>query len=545
MDLNQFRRLAMQNNFRQNLYIELIVIILFICASLIYFWPAVTHFTTSLPGNQDELFITFAITKMARKFPQPLDQLFDSGIFYPVTNSQVFSDLFITSGILVKPFLAYFKEPVVAFNTILLIGQFLTLYSCYLLLKQMTKNKLISFQFSLVFGYSLIHLHYIPHLHTFFIAFVPLSGWILLRWIENNKIVWFYLWFLVLGLQILNSPLPAYFILYLTCFLIWSKPESIKLLKNNFKHLIIAIVSSYVFFYPFIKAYFVVSDQHNYQRPLSEVVHFSLSPEKLGGPFFSPILFGATLFVLIWLIKKRKLDEYKIWLTGMLGALVLSLGPVLHWMGKTVKIPFPIPLPYLLFYFLIPGFNSFRTPSRWLNMFALMAIILSALVWHKFIRKEKTIIMTCLIVLINLICFTPRYSNYVMIPTFDQVPPIYQWLKVQPQKIVVELPMAAWDKEEQTEQEIMRMYWSLYHGKILVNGYSGFFPQSHLQLTSITQKQFPDKASLSALQNSGAQILLIHLDQYGEKKDLITNKVYEILGEPNFLLDQVWVYKLP
>jgi len=532
------------SNFRRKIAVEIIILLFFSITTFLYFWPVVTHFTSYLPGNQDELFITFAITQMARKFPQPSNQLFDSGIFYPATQSQAFSDLFITSGIIAKPFLAYFKEPVVAFNSVLLIGQILTLWSSYLLLNKLSKDKITAVLFSLIFSFSLIHLHYIPHLHTFFIGLVPLSGWLLLKWIESKKNYWLSLWFLILGLQAINSPLPAYFILYLAIFIFWLKPKAIGILWKNKKHILIFSLGGLILFYSYLRAYSSVSRQYDYHRPLSEVVHFSLSPEQLFGPFFSPVLY--ILFLLLALtIFRKKIGEIKIYFMAMLVSLLLSLGPVLHWMGRTIKIPFPIPLPYLLLYYILPGFNGFRTPSRWLVMFALFTVMFCTLAWTKVFTNKRLKIFSSFVVLIFIVLLTPKYNSYVKIANLNQAPPIYQWLRYQPQRVVVEMPMAAWDKGEQTKQEIIRMYWSLYHGKKLVNGYSGYFPQSYLQLTSLTQQQFPDKTSIEALQNSGAELLLIHLKQYGEKANFYKNQIDRNLGEPNFELDQTMVYKLP
>jgi len=169
----------------------------------------------------------------------------------------------------------------------------------------------------------------------------------------------------------------------------------------------------------------------------------------------------------------------------------------------------------------------------------------SVLAWAKLFTNKKLKIFSSFVVLIFIVLLTPQYNSYVKVTSLNQAPPIYQWLRYQPQQVVVELPMAAWDKGEQTKQEIMRMYWSLYHGKKLVNGYSGYFPQSYLYLTSLTQQQFPNQSSIEALQNSGAELLLVNLEQYGDKANFYKNQIYLYLGEPNFELDHTMVYKLP
>jgi hypothetical protein len=53
----------------------------------------------------------------------------------------------------------------------------------------------------------------------------------------------------------------------------------------------------------------------------------------------------------------------------------MSLGPVLKWSSQTIKIfHLPIPLLYTIFYYVFPGFNGFRTPSRFMLLFAFAII---------------------------------------------------------------------------------------------------------------------------------------------------------------------------
>jgi hypothetical protein len=53
------------------------------------------------------------------------------------------------------------------------------------------------------------------------------------------------------------------------------------------------------------------------------------------------------------------------------------------------------------------------------------------------------------------------------------------------------------------------MYYSTFHWQKLLNGYSGFFPPSYLQLLG-AMRGFPDARSLAALRARGAGYALIH-----------------------------------
>jgi hypothetical protein len=53
------------------------------------------------------------------------------------------------------------------------------------------------------------------------------------------------------------------------------------------------------------------------------------------------------------------------------------------------------------------------------------------------------------------------------------------------------------------------MYFSTFHWQRLINGYSGFFPQSYARIER-TMWTFPDQTSMDALKSRGARYLLVH-----------------------------------
>jgi hypothetical protein len=69
-------------------------------------------------------------------------------------------------------------------------------------------------------------------------------------------------------------------------------------------------------------------------------------------------------------------------------------------------------------------------------------------------------------------------------------------------RVLAQLPFPAGPSVRDYEGETWAMYWSLFHGRRLVNGYSGFFPPSYLELKSRMQS-FPDAESLAALRSRG------------------------------------------
>jgi hypothetical protein len=53
------------------------------------------------------------------------------------------------------------------------------------------------------------------------------------------------------------------------------------------------------------------------------------------------------------------------------------------------------------------------------------------------------------------------------------------------------------------------MYLATFHGTPLVNGYSGFFPQSDFNLRDVVNASFPSEESLEWLAMSGTELVVV------------------------------------
>jgi hypothetical protein len=99
-----------------------------------------------------------------------------------------------------------------------------------------------------------------------------------------------------------------------------------------------------------------------------------------------------------------------------------------------------------------------------------------------------------------------------------QLPPVYEWLRRQPPTVVAELPLPIVDRNE-TVHEDSYMYYSTFHWHRIVNGTSGYFPASYLELLD-RMRSFPDAAGLDALRQRGVETIVVHEafytpDRYG------------------------------
>jgi hypothetical protein len=90
--------------------------------------------------------------------------------------------------------------------------------------------------------------------------------------------------------------------------------------------------------------------------------------------------------------------------------------------------------------------------------------------------------------------------------------PLYLWLARQPPGVVAELPLV----EGRTESEARVSYMSTFHWQPLVNGYSGFVPQSYVDRMNAL-RDCPDDRSLARLQRDNVRYAVVHLGAVGER----------------------------
>jgi hypothetical protein len=401
----------------------------------------------------------------------------------------------------------------------------------YFLLHELTGNRWLSLAGTLAFGLSSARMIFIGSLATFQLAGIPLFWLSLVQLNKKSSKSWLLVAFLAFWFQLGNSFLTAYFILF-SGIIYWLFNQQ---LRQNLwqlrKWVMVGGIPTIILAIPIISPYLEVMKTYQYHRPITDVIHFSMSPEEVLTTYFSPVV------LVILLVGLGLSKHFNLWYKISLFSFVMTLGPALHWLGKTIKIPFHIPLPYLVFYYLAPGFNGFRTPSRWIVL-ALMAATVGGIVSMKTIKKKYLMIISVGIIVAS--GLLAKSINSVPILAKDEYPPVYDWLKNQPGMVVIELPIFRWGSDSFSKNETHRMLYQTLHGKTLVNGYSGFSPPEWEDLVARLQKDFPSPVMLNELKTLGVNYVIVHQDEYlkwrGETVKLNLTPIYD--------LNQTQVYRL-
>src|SRR3989344_8217099 len=543
--------------FQRKLVVLFYIFCLFFISASYITYPLIFHMGDYVSGFGDELIIAWIQNWVIHALTTNPLHLFQAPIYFPYQNTLAYSDAFITSSILSIIPIFIWKEPIVAqnftfFSSIVLLG-----FSTFILTFYITKNYLSSILSGLLVQYSPAVLDKYVHTQILSIFWVPLSILIFSHYLKTGKFRFYCIFLLFFFLQTINSFLPGYFILF--SVIILAAVNSGSIIKFINKKVITSTLITFAFILPLALPYYSVSNQFKYTRDIRDTIHFALQPEDLFytnsfskmKPFldklsssnlypvntgYKPGFIGLTFSVLtiicfvIYLRNRKRFKNVSGFVLISLTGLFLSFGPFLHIARQTIHHPVPIPMPYLLFYYLFPGFQGFRNSARWEMLFILFISIAIGIVFFRITKKlnlTKRVIIT-LILLISIIAEYNFPMKFYPVPRMQDFPPVYSFLKtLSPGKPIVEMPIYNWNMQPYAPEEFKREFYSTIHFQPMLNGASGFSPPPWQLYVTTLLRTFPSEDSIRQLKNTKIKYIVVHKSEYDELRaaNFIISKV--------------------
>jgi hypothetical protein len=264
--------------------------------------------------------------------------------------------------------------------------------------------------------------------------------------------------------------------------------------------------------YLFNKAYLGLVDTYfpRVRHPLNQQMLFP-------GLVLCSLIVAGSLRIAKGLSVSRPLQLQRLFRLVLVSSLLLSLGPFLVILGEDTGIP----LPYLFFYHLLPGFQAMRVPGRFVLMGMLGASVLAALGFMRVVeflqcrRSYRQLWprgLKGLLAFLWMGLFLAELGFKALplgsIPTGQDIPEVYRWLATrQVEGPIVEVPLG-----QSFWKALEYMYFSTYHWLPLVNGSSRFLPPTHAQLNS-ELFALPSRKAAALLSAIGVKGLVLHTDQ--------------------------------
>jgi hypothetical protein len=531
----------------------LLGLFLFVCGiSFLLFLPWTTRLSSTVVNAGDPLFYAWNIAHNAYSFSHGLTNLLDTNIFYPETNTLAYSDTLFIQSLITAPVYWITHNSIFAENLYILLTFPLTALAMFVLIVEITKNKSVSFVGSLFFTFSYSRLSQIGHVPMVSTQFLPLFFLFLIRYFRSGS------WkdaFLTMIFFVCSVASSIYFGVMVGILGALLGVCSVFVIKRKFIlgrsiKIIIACIPTFVLLvvllFPYIR--FKVenptlsrsleesstysSHPINYITVLPSSVISTLGLPKQTGEWAAfPTLTVVILACIgLWYgYKKRKADTLILGLVGFV-SLLFSFGPEL-----TIKLwqYVRFTMPYYYLYQIFPPLQIIRVPARFSLFFVLFLTVFASFgieaLLTKVARRHYKILLFCIAGLFFIEVWQQPMQT-VLVPQQKQIPEVYLWLAKQDYGVVAELPLTPmhWGNKADVQlvkeyknitvndmlvNETYRTYFSIFHKKPMINGYSGYFPASYLS-AAFRLASFPSEDSLEFIASRNIRYIIVHFWEY-------------------------------
>jgi len=489
----------------------------FAALTIVMTWPQVPRLGTAALEHQDVYFNMWRFAWVAHALASSPAQLFDGNIFYPEPRALTFSDAMPVEAAIAAPLLWARVPPVLVHNLLLLGGIVLSATGIFVLASGLTRSPAAGLTAGIIFAFAPYRFEHYMHMELQWTVWMPWAFWALHRAFDTHRLRDGALVGLFCALQFLSSIYYGIFLvtlLGLSAVLLLCSARG-QALKRHVRQLVAGAVVGAVILAPYVLPY-ARTRQEVGSRSAAQVLEFGARPSSYLVATDTNLLYGARsassgrperrlfpgvlalLLALVGLLLRPPTNNAIIYLLAAVAAFEMSLG----FRGYS----------FTFLYDHVPLFTALRAPAR-LGVFVLFFLALLAAYGHA--ALEATLArrwfpgLTVAIVAVLLLEYWVAPLRLVAYP--NGPPPLYAWLAKQPRGVIAEFPMPLPDSLP--GQEARYAYMSTFHWMPLLNGYSGYYPQSYLGLIG-NLRHFPDENAVTLLRGRGTRYVVVHTSPY-------------------------------
>ncbi len=563
---------------------HLAVLVLFVALTFLMTYPLILNPVTKVRSPGDTLLNTWVVSWDVHKILSlDFKHFFDANIFYPYKRTLAYSEHLFPQALLALPVLVASGNPLLAYNVLFFFAFITSGFGMYLLARHLTGNSLAALIAGMIYAFPPFMVSHEVHLQVLTAGGIPLAFLFLHRFFERERLPdlsLFGLFFLLQGLA------NGYYFLYLSfvagIFILYQIISKKKYGDFRFlaKLVLVGLVVS-VLAGPFFYEYVRVRKEMGFVRKSvisAEITSFLAVPRlnRLYGaalsryrgpeaelfPGIIPLCLAGLGIVLC--LRKRGTNNNDPPANVQAGRkeFLRKRNPAsktreMHCPGfylATLILAFLFVFgtrgPYNLLFRFVPGFDGLRVAARWNIFIGFSLAVFAAFGMRSLLRRLKGIkkklagIGVALLILLEYLSIPMPVATF---PIKKNIPRVYSWLaeKRGEDFALVELPLQEAGKSIATV-ECPRMYYSIYHWKSLVNGYSGYFPFFYIRLKD-EWPRLPMALNIARLKEIGVRYLIVHSKQYtrGDLKRL-RKQLDRLPGEVGFVarVDEAEVYEL-
>jgi hypothetical protein len=496
------------------------VLLLFIALTAVMTRPQITTLGTQVYDSDDPLLSVWRISWIAHILPSSPRDLLNGNIFYPEPRTLAYTDSVLLEGLAAAPLIWLGVSKVATYNLVLLLSIALSGWAMWRYALYLTGSQGGAILAGITFAFVPFRFDHFHHLELQATIFLPLTLLYFERALDSGsrRDSW---------LMAASFVAQVYSCIYYSIFLataltpiaairIWRLPadKRITLLREIAPAAVAALllVAPYGYAYALNRATLgerLDRDILLYSATLwnylattpANVVHGEWSS---GYGQSERFLFPGVLSLLLMIAGVITIDRRRASLMAMGGiAFIISLG---------LNSPFYEPLRMIFF-----AYRGLRAPARASILLYLAIAALGAYGWARLVRgRSKPLQAAAAIVMAAALLLEYRTTLDQWLTLPKHPPEVYRWLAMQPRAVVAEVPFSRADSLHSIPDGLY-MFYSTWHWQPIVNGYSGFYPKTFIELAEQTE-WFPDEHSIAYLKGRGVDLLVVHGGLLGPEK---------------------------
>lgn len=519
--------------FNRHRFQLVLLFFVFLLFSLWFTQAPVKQLGTMVPQGGDPFLVTWIWSWEMHQIPIDPAELFNANIFAPFKNTLAFTEHMLGSLLLAWPLFLLLKNIILVFNLISLASFAVSGLGMYLLAYYLTKSRLASLIAAFIYAFAPYKINHLEHINLtgMWLPYFFLFLHRICRDFSWKNAVGFTLFALLIFLNAMQYFLflPLAVLFFLVAHIKFNRQA---FSKRNYLKILFMLGTLLLVAVPIAIPYLNLENDFSFKRGIATIE--GLSPDLFDyfiSPFFYKLFYpaffpewavGTGLVVLLLLAlatrvlyRRPPLDKTKLvyYFIGFV-AVLFSCGYYIQLTRADSSGPIGL---WALFYEFVPGFSGIRAIGRYSIFFLLSASVIIALGLRTFFvnylkNDKKKILTVSFFILLFLFIefgFTPP-KKYV--PVIGH-PRVYDWVQKQNNaNIYLELPLGL--NYLENNWDAIYEYYSIFHFKKIVNGYSGYAPKAYEDLNQRLRHFDFQPADILAAQQYGATHLIFHFDYY-------------------------------
>ena len=484
--------------------------------AIVHTWPlALDPGRYSRNDNADTELNEWILAWVAHQLPRDPLHLFDANIFHPAKDSLAFSEPLIVPALLGAPLAWAGASPVLVHNLVLIAGFALSAFAAFVLVETWTGSMSAGLIAGSLFAFNTHTLTRLAHVQAVHIYGLPLALLALDRLVRGcsyRTALALSLWIAVLAYT--SGYMAVFSAFVIGIGLVAQARDWLPRARQVLPRLGLAGVVAAVTIVPVYLPYHRVAREQHMRRTLDEVKDYSAKPigylasaatvhfSTWSGQFFKdPIdgffpgfaALGLATGAVVFGFRRRVTPgdplRGRIVMLLAIGAagVLLSLGPLTPVYGWAFRA--------------FPPMQGLRAAARFGNLFLFAVAILAGLGMAALPRGRW--LGALLVVLVNVEALRAPFTYRV----FEGIPAVYRLLANEPGPVVLaEQPFfPGWAAFKNSHYVLA----STVHWRPLMNGYSGYVPESY-ERYSEAFGSFPADPGIQAMKDAGVTHVMVH-----------------------------------